>query len=146
VHGQLRSELEAVGLQDLQHREASRLSLGERKRLEIAAVLSQQPKLLLMDEPTAGISAADADHLVDLLLDIRRIRPDLSIVLTSHDMDVFFRLSDQVMLMVGGSLVLTGSPEYIRSHPTTIQSYLGTADSAAQEPGAQGEGSVQAAL
>jgi branched-chain amino acid transport system ATP-binding protein len=82
VHRQLLSELEAVGLQDLQQREASRLSLGERKRLEIAAVLSQQPKMLLMDEPTAGISAADADHLVDLLLDIRQVRPDLSIVTT----------------------------------------------------------------
>jgi branched-chain amino acid transport system ATP-binding protein len=113
------------------------LSLGERKRLEIAAVLSQQPKLLLMDEPTAGISAADADHLVDLLLEIRRVRPDLSIVLTSHDMDVFFRLSDQVMLMVAGSLVLTGSPGYIRSHPTTIQSYLG--DTAPLEPGGRHE-------
>jgi branched-chain amino acid transport system ATP-binding protein len=126
VYKQLLAELDAVGLQDLQQREASRLSLGERKRLEIAAVLAQQPKVLLMDEPTAGISAADADHLVDLLLEIRRVRPDLSIVLTSHDMDVFFRLSDEVMLMVGGSLVLAGSPEYIRGHPTTIQSYLGT--------------------
>jgi branched-chain amino acid transport system ATP-binding protein len=126
VHAKLLAELEAVGLQDLQQREASRLSLGERKRLEIAAVLAQQPKVLLMDEPTAGISAGDADHLVDLLLEIRRLRPDLSIVLTSHDMDVFFRLSDEVMLMVGGSLVLAGSPEYIRGHPTTIQSYLGT--------------------
>jgi branched-chain amino acid transport system ATP-binding protein len=126
VYHQLLAELEAVGLQDLQQREASSLSLGERKRLEIAAVLSQRPKVLLMDEPTAGISAGDADHLVDLLLEIRRLRPDLSIVLTSHDMDVFFRLSDEVMLMVGGSLVLAGSPEYIRGHPTTIQSYLGT--------------------
>lgn len=142
VHNRLLSELEAVGLQDLQQREASRLSLGERKRLEIAAVLSQRPKVLLMDEPTAGISAADADHLVDLLLDIRRVRPGLSIILTSHDMDVFFRLSDEVMLMVGGSLALTGSPEYIRSHPTTIQSYLGTpaVDSLSLEPGGHTEG------
>jgi branched-chain amino acid transport system ATP-binding protein len=126
VAGQLVAELESVGLQDLQQRRASSLSLGERKRLEIAAVLSQQPRVLLMDEPTAGISAADAEHLVGLLLDIRRERPDLSIVLTSHDMDVFFRLSDEVMLMVGGELMLSGSPEYIRSHPMTIQSYLGT--------------------
>jgi branched-chain amino acid transport system ATP-binding protein len=128
VHSQVRSELEAVGLQDLQERVAAGLSLGERKRLEIAAVLSQKPKVLLMDEPTAGISAADADRLVELLLNIRRERPDLTIILTSHDMEVFFRLSDEVMLMVQGSLVLTGSPEYIRSHPTTIHSYLGAPD------------------
>jgi branched-chain amino acid transport system ATP-binding protein len=147
VRSQLLAELQAVGLQDLQQRKASSLSLGERKRLEIAAVLSQRPKLLLMDEPTAGISAADADHLVDLLLDIRKVRPDLTIVLTSHDMEVFFRLSDEVMLMVGGSLVLAGSPEYIRSHPTTIQSYLGTQvpSSPAQEPAAQNGGTGQAA-
>jgi branched-chain amino acid transport system ATP-binding protein len=134
VYSELLAELQAVGLHELQEREASRLSLGERKRLEIAAVLSQRPRVLLMDEPTAGISAADADHLVDLLLEIRQARPDLSIVLTSHDMDVFFRLSDEVMLMVGGSLVLSGSPEYIRTHPTTIQSYLGTSATNSPSP------------
>jgi branched-chain amino acid transport system ATP-binding protein len=135
VHRQLLAELQAVGLQDLQQRHAASLSLGERKRLEIAAVLAQRPKVLLMDEPTSGISAADADHLVDLLLDIRQARPDLTIVLTSHDMDVFFRLSHEVMLMVGGSLVLTGSPEYIRSHETTIASYLGSAAAGGPPPG-----------
>jgi branched-chain amino acid transport system ATP-binding protein len=138
VHAQLLSELQAVGLADLQQRHAASLSLGERKRLEIAAVLAQRPKVLLMDEPTSGISAADADHLVDLLLEIRRVRPDLTIVLTSHDMDVFFRLSHEVMLMVGGSLVLTGSPDYIRSHETTIATYLGTPDADSPPPGPSG--------
>lgn len=118
--------LEMTGLAHLSSRVVGTLSFGERKRVEIAAVLSQRPGILLMDEPTAGISAAEATDLVELLESIRAERPELAIVLTSHDMDVFFRLADEVLLMLSGSIALRGAPEYVRAHETTIDSYLGS--------------------
>jgi branched-chain amino acid transport system ATP-binding protein len=118
--------LEMTGLAGLGSRVVGTLSFGERKRVEIAAVLSQRPGILLMDEPTAGISSAEATDLVELLEGIRAERPELAIVLTSHDMDVFFRLADEVLLMLSGSIALRGAPEYVRAHETTIDSYLGS--------------------
>jgi len=118
--------LEMTGLAHLSSRVVGSLSFGERKRVEIAAVLSQRPGILLMDEPTAGISAAEASDLVELLESIKAERPELAIVLTSHDMDVFFRLADDVLLMLSGSIALRGAPEYVRTHETTIDSYLGS--------------------
>jgi branched-chain amino acid transport system ATP-binding protein len=118
--------LEMTGLADLGSRVVGSLSFGERKRVEIAAVLAQRPGILLMDEPTAGISAAEAVGLVELLEAIRTERPELAIVLTSHDMDVFFRLADEVLLMLRGSIALRGAPDYVRTHETTIDTYLGS--------------------
>jgi branched-chain amino acid transport system ATP-binding protein len=118
--------LEMTGLAEYRSRVVGSLSFGERKRVEIAAVLAQRPGILLMDEPTAGISSTEATELVELLEGIRAERPELAIVLTSHDMDVFFRLADEVLLMLAGSIALRGAPDYVRTHQITIDTYLGS--------------------
>lgn len=120
--------LEAVGLDGVRHQSSSTLSHGDRKSLEIAMALTQDPSVLLLDEPTAGMGAEDIPRTVRLLKQLKDSRPELTIVITAHDMEVVFALADRVVLMANGRVALQGEPASVRDHPLTREIYLGDAD------------------
>jgi branched-chain amino acid transport system ATP-binding protein len=113
-----------LGLASVRHMDARFLSHGDKKRLEIAVALAQEPRILMLDEPTAGMSHADRVGVVDL---IRRLRQDkgVTVVMTEHDMDVIFGLADRIMVMNYGQMIATGAPADVRSSPLVREVYLG---------------------
>jgi len=117
--------LQAVGLEESRHRSSSTLSHGDRKSLEIAMALTQDPAVLLLDEPTAGMGAEDIPRTIRLLKGLRESRPELTVVITAHDMEVVFALADRVVLMAGGRVALEGKPNAVRDDPLTREIYLG---------------------
>ncbi len=118
------ARLEDMGLGDKRFVEARSLSHGDKKKLEFALALASQPRVLMLDEPTAGMSPAERQQTVALL---RRIREDhgMTIVLTEHDMDVVFGLADRIMVLNYGEVVATGDPAAVRADPHVKQIYLG---------------------
>lgn len=117
--------LDAVGLGERRHQPSSTLSHGDRKNLEIAMALTQHPAVLLLDEPTAGMGSEDIPRTIRLLKELRESRPELTVVITAHDMEVVFALADRVVLMAGGRIAIEGSPEAVRDDPLTREIYLG---------------------
>lgn len=117
--------LEAVGLEERRHQSSSTLSHGDRKSLEIAMALTQEPAVLLLDEPTAGMGAEDIPRTIRLLKQLKETRDDLTIIITAHDMEVVFALADRVVLMANGRVALQGEPAAVRDDPMTREIYLG---------------------
>jgi branched-chain amino acid transport system ATP-binding protein len=124
--GQTRDEalsiLASVGLRR-HDSEASLLSHGDKKRLEFAIMLAGQPRLLMLDEPTAGMSAEDRRSTVGLLEGLKA--QGMTIVLTEHDMNVVFGLADVVMVLNYGQVVCVGAPEVVRQDEAVKRVYLG---------------------
>ncbi|AMM19993.1 hypothetical protein AX769_07240 [Frondihabitans sp. PAMC 28766] len=117
--------LEAVGLTSARRRHSAALSHGDRKSLEIAMALAQDPSVLLLDEPTAGMGAEDIPGTIQLLKDLRTSRPDMTCVITAHDMNVVFALADKVVLLANGRIAMQGLPFEVRDAPLTREIYLG---------------------
>ena len=117
--------LEQTGLGAIADRGSATLAQGARKTLELAMAIAQRPRLLLLDEPTAGMSFEDARSAVTLLNQLLEAHPDLTVVLTAHDMDVIHRVARRVVLMARGQVVLEGTPAEVADHPTTRELYLG---------------------
>jgi branched-chain amino acid transport system ATP-binding protein len=103
---------------------AGTLAYGDRKRLELAMVLAQQPQVLFLDEPTAGMSAAERQATVQLLKTVQRGRK-LAMLLTEHDMDVVFGLADRISVLHHGRLIASGTPQAIRADAKVREVYLG---------------------
>jgi branched-chain amino acid transport system ATP-binding protein len=120
-----RAVLAELGLAERADMTAARLSHGEKRVLEIAMVLATRPRLLLLDEPMAGMGPAESDAMVRLLA---RLRGRLAIVLVEHDMDAVFRLADRITVMVYGRVIATGAPAAIRADPEVRRAYLGDED------------------
>ena len=119
--------IEQSQLGPVAHTGSATLAQGARKTLEMAMAIAQKPRLLLLDEPTAGMSYEDARSAVTLLIGLLDARPELTIVLTAHDMDVIHRVARRVVLMARGQVVLEGTPTEVSEHPTTRELYLGRA-------------------
>lgn len=117
--------IEASGLTDHRAALAGSLSHGNRKNLEIAMALVQEPRLLLLDEPTAGMGSEDLPRTIAILTRLRDETPEQAIVITAHDMDVVFALADRVVLMANGRVALDGTPAEVRDSPQTREIYLG---------------------
>ena len=100
----------------------SQLSGGEQRQLEIAMALATGPRLLLLDEPMAGMGPDESQRMIDLLRTLK-VRP--TILLVEHDMDAVFALADRISVMVYGRIVATGTPEEIRANAEVRQAYLG---------------------
>jgi branched-chain amino acid transport system ATP-binding protein len=113
--------LEAAGLAGRAGLVASTLSHGEQRQLEIAMVLATAPKVLLLDEPLAGMGAEEAQRMVELL---QRLAPHHAMLLVEHDMDAVFALADVITVMVNGEVLESGRPEAIRASPAVRQAYL----------------------
>jgi branched-chain amino acid transport system ATP-binding protein len=117
-----RAALGAVGLGARADDLAGALAHGERRRLELGLALSTGARLLLLDEPMAGMGPEEAARIVDLLSALKRKR---TILLVEHDMDAVFRLADRITTLVDGRVIASGAPEEIRRHPEVRRAYLG---------------------
>jgi branched-chain amino acid transport system ATP-binding protein len=113
-----------VGLGAMGDRVAGTLAYGDLKRVELAMALASQPRLLLMDEPTAGMAAAEREALMALAVAVARAR-GAAILFTEHDMGVVFRHADRVLVMSQGRLIASGTPAEIRESPEVREVYLG---------------------
>ncbi|WP_291441047.1 ABC transporter ATP-binding protein [Desulfovibrio sp.] len=119
--------LELVRLQDVWNETARNLPYGAQRRLEIARALATEPRMLLLDEPAAGMNPQETNELKDLVCSIRDDQ-QLSILLIEHDMGMVMSLSDRIYVMEYGSCIATGKPEEIRVNPRVIKAYLGESD------------------
>ena len=115
-----------VSMQDKMHMTASSLSRGDKRRLEMAMCLSQDPKLLLLDEPTAGMARADTNNTIDLLMEIQEKRKITKVVI-EHDMHVVFSLAQKISVLAQGHVIVEDKPENIKGHPKVKEAYLGGA-------------------
>ncbi|MDH6592135.1 branched-chain amino acid transport system ATP-binding protein [Variovorax sp. TBS-050B] len=114
--------LEAAGLSDVAARTAGTLSHGAQRQLEVAMCLATKPRVLLLDEPLAGMGAEETDRMLTLLA---RLKATHAILLVEHDMDAVFRIADRITVMVNGTVIATGDPASIRENPEVRTAYLG---------------------
>ena len=119
--------LATVGLGERAGVLAGTLSHGEKKQLEVGMALACKPKLLLLDEPMAGMGPGGTKELSGL---IRKLKQEMTILLVEHDMEAIFSLADRITVLVYGEIVATGSVDEIRSNPAVRQAYLGEEDEA----------------
>ena len=114
--------LEEVGLKDRKNVVAANLSHGEHRQLEVAMALATAPRLLLLDEPMAGMGPDESQRMIALL---SRLKQTKTIILVEHDMDAVFRLADRISVLVYGRVIATGTPEQIKSNVEVRKAYLG---------------------
>ncbi|CAN7311155.1 ABC transporter ATP-binding protein [Pseudorhodoferax sp. LjRoot39] len=114
--------LEATGLTALATRTAGALSHGAKRQLEVAMCLATRPRVLLLDEPLAGMGAEETERMLGLL---ERLKPLHAILLVEHDMDAVFRIAERITVMVNGAVIASGDPGAIRNDPQVRSAYLG---------------------
>lgn len=118
--------LDFVGITDLAQVEAGTLSFGKGRLLEIARAMAAKPKLLLMDEPAAGLNSRETSELADL---IRKIRSQsITVALVEHDMDLVMDICDTIVVLNLGTMLAQGTPREIQENPDVIAAYLGDGD------------------
>jgi len=116
------SVLEEIGLQEKKNHLASTLAHGEQRALEVGLALATQPKLVLLDEPMAGMGPEESSRMIEL---ISRVRSRAAVLLVEHDMDAVFRLADRISVLVDGRLITTDVPEKIKLNEEVRRAYLG---------------------
>lgn len=105
---------------------ASSMSRGDKRRLEMAMCLVQEPRLLLLDEPTAGMARADTENTIELLKTIRKER-GITMAIIEHDMNVVFSLAERITVLAQGTPLVEDTPDNIKGHPKVREAYLGEA-------------------
>ena len=114
--------LEAAGLEDDAQRSAGLLSHGAKRQLEIAMCLATRPRVLLLDEPLAGMGAEETERMLALL---EQLKAEHAVLLVEHDMDAVFRIADRITVMVNGVAIASDTPEKVRANPEVQRAYLG---------------------
>ena len=122
LRGRAVAHLEGVGLAGRAEDPAGDLSHGEHRQLEIAMALATRPRVLLLDEPMAGMGPEESARMVSIL---RRLRRERTLLLVEHDMDAVFAIADRITVLVSGRVVASGEPEAIRGDPEVRRAYLG---------------------
>jgi branched-chain amino acid transport system ATP-binding protein len=123
--------LDFVGLEDSTEHLARNLPYGNQRRLEIARALATDPKLVLLDEPTAGMNPLETRQASDLIFKIRDT--GLAVVVIEHDMRFIFNLCDRVLCLVRGETLIVGTPDEVQSDPRVIEAYIGTGDDTGED-------------
>ncbi|MEQ8293825.1 MAG: ABC transporter ATP-binding protein [Roseovarius sp.] len=124
IIGQAEQMLENLNLAEQRHTKAASMSRGNKRRLEIGMCLAQNPRLLLLDEPTAGMARADTNNTIDLLKQISDER-DITIAIIEHDMHVVFSLAERITVLAQGTPLVEDTPDKIKGHPKVREAYLG---------------------
>jgi branched-chain amino acid transport system ATP-binding protein len=122
LHQSAMTLLDHVGMGDRAEMKAGALSHGEQRQLELAMVLAGSPRLLLLDEPTAGMGLEETERMVKL---VSTLRGKYSVLLVEHDMDAVYALADRVTVLVYGRVIASGAVDEIRAHPEVRLAYLG---------------------
>lgn len=126
IEGEAMALLEDLGMADGAHHHAGSLARGNKRRLELAMCLIQHPKLLLLDEPTAGMARHDTNRTIELLKKIKE--SGMTKVIIEHDMHVVFSLADRISVLAQGAIIAEGAPDEIKGHPKVREAYLGSAE------------------
>ncbi|UWQ20851.1 ABC transporter ATP-binding protein [Jannaschia sp. W003] len=124
IVGKAEHMLEDMRMIDKRDMHAAAMSRGDKRRLEIGMCLAQEPRLLLLDEPTAGMARADTNNTIDLLRQIVSERP-ITVAIIEHDMHVVFSLADRITVLAQGTPLVEDTPENIKGHPKVREAYLG---------------------
>jgi branched-chain amino acid transport system ATP-binding protein len=119
--------LKTVGLWEKRHESPPTLSYGEQRLLELTMAYTSKPKMVLLDEPSAGLPTAEAFAFSDTL---RKLSKDTTLLFCAHDMDLVFNLADSIMVLYFGQIIAKGSPQEIKANPKVQEIYLGSEDSA----------------
>jgi branched-chain amino acid transport system ATP-binding protein len=114
------------GLEDRAHSVVKNLSYGEQRQIEILLGIATEPDILLLDEPTAGMSQAETNYIVELLHNLPK---DLTLMIIEHDLDVIFGLADRIVVLYNGGILVEGSPEEIRADKKVNEIYIGNGGS-----------------
>jgi branched-chain amino acid transport system ATP-binding protein len=117
-----RAVLAEIGLEDRANATIDALSHGERRALEVGLAVAGRPRLVLLDEPMAGMGHQESRRMEAL---IERLRERTTLLLIEHDVDAVFRLADRVSVLVGGSIIASGAPDAVRRDATVVEAYLG---------------------
>jgi branched-chain amino acid transport system ATP-binding protein len=125
VNGETWAILDRLGLRDRAEMLASNLSHGDQRLMEIGIALAGEPKLLLLDEPTAGMSPRETERTTQL---IRQLAKGVAVILVEHDMEVVMSISDRISVMHQGAMIAEGTPEEIQRNDRVREAYLGKED------------------
>ncbi|MDP3252434.1 MAG: ABC transporter ATP-binding protein [Hydrogenophaga sp.] len=125
VHSEVMDALHALGLEAMAHRVVGSLALGERRLVEIALALAMKPRVLLLDEPAAGVPQSESGRILEAL---DELPADLAVLLIEHDMDLVFRFAREIVVMAAGGVLTRGSPQEVAANEEVKHIYFGRSD------------------